>query len=89
MGRAGDRVLFALCALAGIVVLPTLADVVYQLVSNAHPAISQFGLGFLGHTAWAPNFGIEGAAAVIYGTAVSSLMALCSRRRSGSRSACT
>ncbi|HEY4826518.1 MAG TPA: phosphate ABC transporter permease subunit PstC, partial [Solirubrobacteraceae bacterium] len=34
------------------------------------------GLGFLWHTRWAPNFSIEGAGALIYGTVVTSLLAL-------------
>ena len=75
-GRTGDRALFALCALAGLVVVLTLFDLVYQVASNAQPAISRFGLGFLGHTAWRPNVNIEGAGALIYGTAVSSGIAL-------------
>ena len=75
-GRTGDRVLFALCALAGIAVALTLGDIVYQLVNNATPAVSRFGLGFLGHTTWKPAFNVEGAATLIYGTIVSSLMAL-------------
>jgi phosphate transport system permease protein len=53
-----------------------LADVVYQLISNASPAISRYGLGFLVHTTWAPNFRVFGVAAMIYGTVVSSLFAL-------------
>jgi len=75
-GKLGDRVLFALCALAGLLVVVTLVDVVYQLVSNASPAINKFGLGFLVHTRWAPNFSVEYAGALIYGTVVASLMAL-------------
>jgi phosphate transport system permease protein len=75
-GKLGDRVLFGLCALAGVLVVLTLADVVYQLASNGSPAINRFGLGFLWHTRWAPNFSIEGAGALIYGTVVSSLIAL-------------
>lgn len=72
----GDRILFGLCALAGLLVLVTLADVVYQLVNNATPAIDKFGLGFLVHTRWAPNFSVEYAGALIYGTVVASLIAL-------------
>lgn len=75
-GHTGDRVLVALCALAGVIVALTLGDIVYQLISNAWPAISRFGLGFLGHTIWEPAFNQMGAAALIYGTAVSSVMAL-------------
>jgi len=74
--QTGDRVLFALCAFAGLVVAAALVEIVYQLVSNSSPAISRFGLGFLVHQDWNPNFGHMGAATLIYGTAVSSLMAL-------------
>lgn len=72
----GDRVLFGLCALAGLLSAFVLVEVVYQVIHGASPAISRLGLGFLVHSAWAPNFGIFGAAAVIYGTVLSSLMAL-------------
>jgi phosphate transport system permease protein len=72
----GDRVLLALCAFAGLVVLATLVEIVYQLISNSSPAISHFGLGFLGHQEWNPHFNRLGAATLIYGTLVSSLMAL-------------
>jgi phosphate transport system permease protein len=75
-GKVGDRVMYGLCALAGLLVVLTLADVVYQLVNNGTPAINKFGLGFLWHTRWAPNFSIEGAGALIYGTVVTSLLAL-------------
>ena len=75
-GKLGDRVLFGLCALAGVLVVVTLADVVYQLANNATPAINRFGLGFISKTRWAPNFSVEYAGALIYGTVVSSLIAL-------------
>ncbi|HYB28336.1 MAG TPA: phosphate ABC transporter permease subunit PstC [Solirubrobacteraceae bacterium] len=75
-GKVGDRILFGLCALAGLLVVATLVDVVYQLVNNAMPAIDRFGLGFLWHTRWAPNFSVEGAGALIYGTVVSSIIAI-------------
>jgi len=72
----GDRVLFLLCASAGVIVALTLGDIVYQLASNASPAISRFGLGFLFHTTWNPHLGQFGAGVLIFGTAVSSLLAL-------------
>jgi phosphate transport system permease protein len=72
----GDRVLFGLCALAALLAGITLVGIAYQIIHNAHPAISRFGLGFLWHTTWAPNFKIFGAGALLYGTAVTSLLAL-------------
>jgi len=68
--------MYGLCALAGVLVVVTLIDVVYQLVANGRPAISRFGLGFLVHSTWKPGFHVEGAAALIYGTVVSSLIAI-------------
>jgi phosphate transport system permease protein len=66
----------ALCGAAGLVAVLVLVEVVYEVLSGASPAISRFGLGFVGHSRWAPNFGIFGAAAVVYGTVLSSLIAL-------------
>jgi phosphate transport system permease protein len=74
--RTGDRVLRGLCGLAGIVVAITLIDLGYQLVKNSSLSISRFGLGFLTHQTWAPNFKQFGVADMIYGTAVSSAMAI-------------
>ncbi len=74
--RVGDRFLFGLCALAGVLALAALVEIAYQVISGANSAISRFGLGFLSTSAWQPNLGHFGAATVLYGTAVSSLMAL-------------
>jgi phosphate transport system permease protein len=75
-GRGGDRALFALCLLAGLVAIALLLEIVYQVISGATPAISKLGLGFLWHTTWQPNFGRFGAGVVLFGTIVSSLMAV-------------
>jgi phosphate transport system permease protein len=77
-GRTGDRVLYALCAFAVLLVGLTLFGVIFQLISNANPSISKFGLHFLTNTTWKPNKPFEtfGAGAMIYGTVVSSLFAL-------------
>ncbi len=74
--RLGDRVLYALCALAGLVSVTILVGVVVKLISGASPSISHFGIGFLTHSRWAPNFGIFGAATALYGTLVSAFFAL-------------
>ncbi|HEY2159777.1 MAG TPA: phosphate ABC transporter permease subunit PstC [Solirubrobacteraceae bacterium] len=74
--RTGDRVLLALCVIAGLIVAVTLVDIGYQLVHNSRPAIDKFGLGFLVHANWAPNFRVFGAADMIVGTVVSSLIAI-------------
>jgi phosphate transport system permease protein len=74
--RIGDGVLYGLCAIAALLALVVIIAIAQQVISGASPAISRFGLGFLGHAAWAPNFKIFGAATLIYGTLVSSLLAL-------------
>jgi phosphate transport system permease protein len=66
----------SLCALGGLIVVVVLADIAYEVITGARLAISHFGIGFLEHTAWAPNFGRFGAATMLFGTAVSSVMAL-------------
>jgi phosphate transport system permease protein len=72
----GDRVLFALCAAAGVLTVVVLAEILYQVINGAGPAISEFGVSFIGNARWAPNFGVFGAAAAIYGTLMTSLIAL-------------
>ncbi len=70
--------LYALCALAGLLCVLVLVDLGRQIISGADLSISHYGLGFLGQQDWAPNPGFNkfGAAVALYGTVVSSLMAL-------------
>src|ERR1700744_3324519 len=72
----GDQIMRALCLAAGLVAALVLFEIAYQVISGARPAISESGLGFLVHTAWAPNFSRFGAAVMLYGTAVTSAIAM-------------
>jgi phosphate transport system permease protein len=72
----GDTILHGLCLLAGLVAALVLFELAYQIITGAAPAISRFGLGFLTDTDWAPNFGRFGAAVMLYGTAVTSVIAM-------------
>jgi phosphate transport system permease protein len=74
--RIGDGALYGVCAFAALLGVVTLLLIGYQIVHGAEPAISKFGLGFLVHTTWQPNFNLFGAGSLIYGTAVSSAVAL-------------
>jgi phosphate transport system permease protein len=69
-------VLRGLCVAAGVLVALVLVDVAYQVINGARPAIARYGLSFLGRSVWAPNFGNFGAATMLFGTAVSSVIAL-------------
>lgn len=68
--------LYGLCAAAGLLAALILGETIYQVIHGAGPSISRFGLGFIGRAGWQPNFGIYGAAAAIYGTLMSALIAL-------------
>ena len=74
--RVGERTLRALCVLAAAVTVVTIVVIAYQVIHGASAAISKTGLGFLVHSTWKPNFGIFGATVMLYGTAVSSAIAL-------------
>jgi phosphate transport system permease protein len=78
--RFGDLALYAITSLAALVVVATIAFIIYQLIDGARPALALYGLGFLGSNVWNPaannSIGNFGAAALIYGTAVTSAIAL-------------
>jgi phosphate transport system permease protein len=74
--RIGDGILYGLCAFAAVLAVVILVAIAYKVVDGASPAISKFGLGFVGDTVWEPNRDIFGAGTLVYGTIVSSAMAL-------------
>lgn len=74
--RIGDAILYGLCAAAALLGVVILLLIGYQVVHGAAPAISKFGLGFLTGTTWQPNFDVYGAGTVLFGTIVSSFVAL-------------
>ena len=73
-----DRGFVGLTAMVAIAVALLLVAIVAMLVVNAAPAIQTFGLRFLVTSAWNPVAGREayGALPMIYGTLVSSVLAL-------------
>ncbi|HET9124601.1 MAG TPA: phosphate ABC transporter permease subunit PstC [Solirubrobacteraceae bacterium] len=75
-GSIGDRVMRGLCALGALIAVVTLADVVYQVINGATPAISKLGLGFLVHSEWAPNLRHFGALPMLFGTGAVAMVAL-------------
>jgi phosphate transport system permease protein len=71
-----DGVLRGVCALAVLLMLAVMVEIAYQVFSGAGSAFSKFGFGFLVHSAWEPNFGVFGSTVMLFGTLVSSAMAL-------------
>jgi len=75
-GRIGDSLFTALAFLAAITIVVMMALMVYELYLVARPAISEFGAGFLTSEEWDPVNDVYGAKPFIFGTIVSSLLAL-------------
>lgn len=75
-GGIGDGVLLGLCALAGLITVVVIAEVIYQVINGASPAISRFGLGFVVHTGWKPNLSVFGGGGMLFGTLVTAVIAM-------------
>jgi phosphate transport system permease protein len=79
-GRSGDRwadhVFRGLALGAGLVVLGVLVLIAYSTTKEAWPAFREEGLSFITSDQWIPNEGKFGALSFIYGTVVSSLIAI-------------
>ena len=52
---AGDRVLYSLTAVAGLLAMLVLGEIVYQVIHGAGPSSPHFGLAFIWHSRWAPK----------------------------------
>jgi phosphate transport system permease protein len=75
-GEAGDQVFKYAMLLCGLAVLATLVLIVYELVLRSQPSWHAFGFGFFSARDWDPVNEKFGALPFIYGTLVSSLLAL-------------
>ncbi len=74
--RLGDVVFRHLTRLAAIAVLILLSGVIISLIDGSLPALRQFGFGFLTSERWNPVTENFGALAPIYGTLVTSVIAM-------------
>jgi phosphate transport system permease protein len=74
--RTGDALFRALARAAALAVLAVLAGVMLALVAGALPALTTFRLDFLTSQRWNPVTEQFGALAPIYGTLVTSLIAM-------------
>jgi phosphate transport system permease protein len=74
--RIGDGLLYGLTAAAAAAALVLVGALAYELVKQAWPAITHFGVGFVVDRAWDPVKNNFGALDFVYGTALTSLVAL-------------
>lgn len=74
--RVEDRVFVGITWLSAVIVVGILGGVLLSLVIESWPALSKFGLAFLWTERWSPVKEIFGAAAPIYGTLVTSAVAM-------------
>ncbi len=74
--RYGDRTFSSLTLLFALVIVGILLGLIVILAIDAMPAITRFGLSFLGNRSWDPVREVFGALPAIYGTLSSSLIGL-------------
>jgi phosphate transport system permease protein len=76
--RFGDLSLQVVAGAAALATTVLVGLIVWKVIDGARPALSKYGLGFVGRVAWNPVLGHElyGAGSFLFGTAVTSLLAL-------------
>src|SRR3982750_1365910 len=74
--RGGDEIAYLLTLTSAITILVIVGLIVVELWANSQPTVKQFGWGFLWSSRWDPNGGHFGALPFIYGTCVTSFLAL-------------
>lgn len=74
--RFGDALFFNLTRAFAVLTLVTLAGIIISLFVSAWPSIEKFGLSFIWTAEWNPPMDRFGALIPIYGTIVTSLIAL-------------
>src|SRR5712692_7154336 len=75
-GNTGDAIFRALMFAAALLLLLIVGAMILALASHSTLSIREFGFGFLTNREWNPIKNQFGALAFIYGTVVSSLIAL-------------
>jgi phosphate transport system permease protein len=74
--RIGDPLLRGLSGLAAALAVAVIVGIVYEVIHIASPAISAFGISFVTTNDWNPVTENFGAAPFLYGTVVTSAIAL-------------
>ena len=74
--RSSDRIFGGLTLTAALLVLVLLGGVILSLIIGSMPAFKAFGFRFLTSETWNPNDDVYGALGAIYGTIVTSAIAM-------------
>ncbi len=74
--RPGDLILQGIALAAAVGAAALLGLLTYKVVAQAWPAIRKFGIGFITTDGWNPNGAVFGAASFIFGTILTSFIAL-------------
>src|SRR5207302_5200969 len=74
--RIGDRAFYLVTIAASLLCLVVVGAIVWKVFGLAHLSISRYRLGFFTRTVWDPVKNHYGALLFLYGTAVSSFVAL-------------
>jgi phosphate transport system permease protein len=72
----GDRILFGLTLVAALAGVAAMGAIAYKVIDGARLSMGEFGLSFVWGTTWDVGKNVFGAGPLIYGTAVSSAIAL-------------
>lgn len=75
-GNAGDAVFRLILFLSALAILLIVLTMMLAMASGSMPSLRKFGFGFLSNRSWNPVEGEFGALPFIYGTIISSLLAL-------------
>ena len=75
-GKLGDKIFRSILLVAATSILLIVAGIFVMMLQNSMPTIERFGIGFLFGSEWKPAQEEFGALPFIYGTVVSSLLAL-------------
>lgn len=76
VGRRADSLFLLIAALSGILILLVLAWMVVSTTGTAMPIFTSQGISFITGSEWSPSRGQFGALPFIYGTIVTSIIAL-------------
>ncbi|HEY2056431.1 MAG TPA: phosphate ABC transporter permease subunit PstC [Solirubrobacterales bacterium] len=74
--RFGDIALMLICAGAALLALVVIVLIAKEVIEGAQPAFAKFGFSFITHQEWAPPLEKFGGRGLIFGTLITSAMAL-------------